>query len=59
MPVILPADARMAWTNPAIRWRELLEPDANLDLVPVSTLVNSVKNDDSKCAVALPGPNST
>ena len=48
----------MAWINPAVRWRELLEPDANLELVPVSTLVNSVKNDDPNCAVAIPGPNS-
>jgi putative SOS response-associated peptidase YedK len=50
MPVILPADARRAWLNPAVRYRELLEPDADLELVPVSTLVNSVKNDDSSLA---------
>jgi len=58
MPVILPADARMAWLNPAVRYRELLEPDATLQLVPVSTLVNSVKNEDPNCALAIPGPNS-
>jgi putative SOS response-associated peptidase YedK len=58
MPVILPADARMAWLNPAVRYRELLEPDANLELVPVSTLVNSVKNEDPNCAVEIAAPNS-
>ena len=58
MPVILPADARAAWLDPKARYRELLEPDAELELVPVSTLVNSVKNDDPNCAVAVPGPNS-
>jgi putative SOS response-associated peptidase YedK len=59
MPVILPADAQNAWLSRAVRWRELLEPDAaTLELVPVSTLVNSVKNDDPNCAVEIPGPNS-
>ena len=59
MPVILPADAQNAWINPAVRWRELLEPDAaTLELVAVSPFVNSVKNEDPQCAVALPGPNS-
>ena len=59
MPLILPADARMAWINPAVRYRELLEPDPNLELVLVSTLVNSSKNEDPNCAVAIPGPNSS
>jgi putative SOS response-associated peptidase YedK len=59
MPVILPDDARGAWLNPATRYRNLLEPDAaTLELVAVSPLVNSVKNDDERCAVELPGPNS-
>ena len=59
MPVILPADAQNAWLNPAARYRQLLEPDADtLELVAVSTLVNSVKNDEERCAVELPGPNS-
>jgi putative SOS response-associated peptidase YedK len=51
MPVILPAGARERWLDPAARYRELLEPDAaTLELVPVSTLVNSVKNDDPSLA---------
>jgi putative SOS response-associated peptidase YedK len=59
MPVILPADAHNAWINRAVRWRDLLEPDADtLELVAVSSLVNSVKNEDAQCAVAIPGPNS-
>jgi putative SOS response-associated peptidase YedK len=59
MPVILPADAQNAWLNPAVRYRELLEPDAaTLELVAVSPLVNSVNNHDERCAVELPGPNS-
>jgi hypothetical protein len=42
-----------------VRYRELLEPDAaTLELVAVSPLVNSVKNDDERCAAELPGPNS-
>ena len=59
MPVVLPADARKAWINRAVRWRELLEPDADtLEIVPVSALVNSAKNEDPQCAVVIPGPNS-
>ena len=58
MPVILPEAARTAWLDAKARYRDLLEPDADLELVPVSTLVNSVKNDDPNCAVAIPGPNS-
>ena len=59
MPVILPADAQNAWLNPAVRYLELLEPDADtLELVAVSSLVNSVKNEDPRCAVAIPGPSS-
>ena len=58
MPLILPVEARTAWLDPSAHYRDLLEPDANLELVPVSTLVNSVKNDGPACAVAIPGPNS-
>jgi putative SOS response-associated peptidase YedK len=37
------------------RYRDLLEPDADrLELVPVSTAVNSVKNDGPECAERLP-----
>ena len=59
MPAIFPADAQSAWLDPAARWRSLLEPDADgLELVAVSSHVNSVKSDDRECAVAIPGPNS-
>ena len=58
VPVILQNAVRAAWLDPKARYRDLLEPDANLEPVPVSTLVNSVKNDDPNCAVAIPGPNS-
>jgi len=57
MPVILPAEARMAWLDPTARFRELLEPDAaTLELVPVSPLVNSVKNDSPACAERVEPP---
>jgi len=58
MPVILPQALRGAWLDPRASYGELLEPDADLELVRVSTLVNSVKNEDPQCAVAIPGPNS-
>ena len=58
MPVILPQAFRGTWLDPRASYGELLEPDADLELVPVSTLVNSVKNEDPQCAVAIPGPNS-
>jgi putative SOS response-associated peptidase YedK len=42
------------WIDPASRYRELLEPDADtLELVQVSSLVNSVKNDGPECAVRV------
>jgi putative SOS response-associated peptidase YedK len=51
MPVILPRDVWAKWIDPASRYRDLLEPDADtLELVPVSTLVNNVKNDSPECA---------
>lgn len=50
MPVILPTAARARWLDPSSRYRELIEPDADLEIVPVSTLVNSVKNDAAECA---------
>jgi putative SOS response-associated peptidase YedK len=53
MPVILPAAARGMWLDPSSRYQELLEPDADLELVPVSSLVNSVKNDAAECAARL------
>ncbi len=54
MPVILPADAHEKWLDPSSRYRDLLEPDAaTLELVEVSTLVNSVKNDDARLAEPL------
>jgi putative SOS response-associated peptidase YedK len=46
MPVILPHDRIAHWLDPDARYRDLLEPDTDaLELVPVSTLVNSVKNE--------------
>lgn len=55
MPVILPPEAFSAWMDPARRTesdlRPLLEP-ADADLLerhPVSTRVNSVRNDDPEC----------
>ena len=48
MPVILSPDRYASWRS---RYRDLLEPDAGeLELVPVSPLVNSVKNDSPECA---------
>jgi putative SOS response-associated peptidase YedK len=49
MPVILPRDALEKWLDPTSRYLDLLEPDADaLELVPVSALVNNVKNDDAR-----------
>ncbi|HEY5372359.1 MAG TPA: SOS response-associated peptidase family protein [Polyangiaceae bacterium] len=49
MPLILPVDAVAKWLDPNARYRDLFEPDwSTLELVPVSTLVNSVKNDDPR-----------
>lgn len=49
MPVILSAEHQSRWLDPSARYKELLEPDADaLELVPISSLVNSVKNDDPR-----------
>jgi len=49
MPVVLHAEFQDRWLDPSARYRELLEPDADpFQLIPVSTLVNSVKNDDAR-----------
>ncbi|MEO7036389.1 MAG: SOS response-associated peptidase [Polyangiaceae bacterium] len=54
MPVILPHDRIEQWLDPNARYRDLLEPDAEgLELVAVSSHVNSVKNDDPRCAEPL------
>ena len=51
MPVILSPDRYASWLDSRSRYRDLLEPDADaLELVPVSPLVNSVKNDSPECA---------
>ena len=51
MPVIVPPENYLKWLDPASRYRDLLEPDADaLELVPVSSLVNNVKNDSPACA---------
>jgi putative SOS response-associated peptidase YedK len=43
--------ASASWIDPTSRYRDLLEPDADeLELVPVSPLVNSVNNDSPECA---------
>jgi putative SOS response-associated peptidase YedK len=55
MPLILPAGARELWLDPNARYRDLLVPDAaRLELVPVSTLVNSAKNDDARVVERVP-----
>src|SRR6478735_1979413 len=49
MPLILPSEARNRWLDPTARYKELLEPEADtLQLVAVSNLVNSSKNDDPR-----------
>ena len=49
MPVVLPPEIQSRWLDPTARYKELLAPDADaLELVPVSNLVNSVKNDDAR-----------
>ncbi|HKO52995.1 MAG TPA: SOS response-associated peptidase [Polyangiaceae bacterium] len=49
MPVILPAEFQNRWLDPNARYKELLVPDSDaLELVPVSSLVNSAKNDDAR-----------
>jgi putative SOS response-associated peptidase YedK len=49
MPLVLHAAFHQRWLDPNARYRELLDPDAEaLQLTPVSTLVNSVKNDDAR-----------
>ena len=49
MPLILPSEARNRWLDPNARYKELLEPEADtLQLVAVSNLVNSSKNDDPR-----------
>ncbi|HTA94253.1 MAG TPA: SOS response-associated peptidase [Polyangiaceae bacterium] len=51
MPVILSPENHAKWLDPSARYLDLLEPDAAaLELVPVSTTVNSVKNDGPECA---------
>jgi putative SOS response-associated peptidase YedK len=67
MPVILPPDAWSTWLDPQPRdpgeLRALLEPrdDLTLDAYPVSTLVNSVRNNGPELIVpaAVPEPPPT
>ncbi len=55
MPVILPVGSYAAWLDPASNYRSLLEPDVEgLELVPISSLVNSTKNDDERLVEPLP-----
>jgi putative SOS response-associated peptidase YedK len=56
MPVILSLDALEKWLDPDARYLDLLEADADtLELVPVSALVNSVKNDGPELVTPLTG----
>lgn len=49
MPLVLPEAAQEAWLDPSSRYGDLLTPDADtLELMPISNLVNSVKNDDAR-----------
>jgi putative SOS response-associated peptidase YedK len=63
MPVILPPEHYDLWLDPGFKrvdaLKELLGPfDATLMKgYPVSTRVNSVRNDDPECAAALQGVN--
>ena len=55
MPVILPPDAYEVWLDPAVQHPEqlqpLLRPHRAEEMVacPVSTRVNSPRNDDAGC----------
>jgi putative SOS response-associated peptidase YedK len=54
MPVILPTNGYAAWLDPASKYRNLLEPEVgSLQLVPVSNLVNSTRNDDARLVEPL------
>jgi len=49
MPVVLLPEVQNRWLDPSARYKELLQPDADpLELVPISNLVNSAKNDDPR-----------
>jgi putative SOS response-associated peptidase YedK len=60
MPVVLPPDTYELWLDPGFTKREgiveLLKPIAAnaMKKFPVSTRVNTVKNDDPECAAPLP-----
>jgi putative SOS response-associated peptidase YedK len=61
MPVILPPSAWASWFDPASdpgSLRELLRPfrDGQLNAHPVSTLVNSPRNDEAACIEAVGDP---
>ncbi len=57
MPVILPPDAYEQWIDPAVRTPDSLQPlirpypAKEMAAYPVSTLVNSPKNDLAECVV--------
>jgi putative SOS response-associated peptidase YedK len=59
MPVILPREARELWLDPEFRGKEqllaLLQPYAADEMIatPVSTVVNSPKNESPQCIVPL------
>ncbi len=59
MPVILPCEARELWLDPEFKGKEqllaLLRPYADDEMIatPVSTVVNSPKNESPQCIVPL------
>lgn len=61
MPVILPAEHYELWLDPEVHDREALEavlgpfPAEGMEAYPVSTLVNSPKNDEPRCIEPLEG----
>lgn len=61
MPVILDKGDLAAWLEPSLELTRVLAmltpcPDAWLDAYPVSSRVNSVKNNDPGCIERLPAP---
>ncbi len=55
MPLIIPREAYARWIDPGADGRDLLQPTkTTLVTVPVSTLVNSPKNDDARLIEPAP-----
>ncbi len=64
MPVILPRSAEDLWLDPAVKEPDFLRqllvpyPDESVRFYPVSTLVNSPRNDTEACIRPLDGGNT-